>query len=90
VEGLPSTAAEDGSDAGGGPHDVDVHFGYGSLVTGLGANPAERAKLGEAGAGLASLYTFTPWGRVSKRADLGDYETAADPDQGQPGVTAPD
>jgi sugar lactone lactonase YvrE len=50
----------------------------------------QRAGLGEAAAGLASIYAFTPFGRVSKRADLGDYETTADPDRGQPGVEAPD
>jgi hypothetical protein len=90
VSGLPSLAPTGGAGAGG-PQDVDVRrSGGGAFVTGLGANPADRAKLGAAGAGLASLFTFRPSGHVSKRADLGSYESTADPDAGQPGVEGPD
>jgi hypothetical protein len=85
AEGLPSIAGPDGSGASG-PQDVDIRgFGFGSFIVGLGGNPADRASLGEAGAGLASIFSLTPWGRVTKRADLGDYEVAADPDKDQPG-----
>jgi hypothetical protein len=85
VDGLPSLAPAGGNEAGG-PQDVDVsRFGFGSFITGLGANPTQRATLGAAGSDLASIFAFTPWGHISKRADLGDYEVAADPDKDQTG-----
>ena len=89
VRGLPSVAGEGGAGASG-PQDVDVKLlGFGSFVTGLGADPALRDELGTAGAGLASLFHFTPFGRAYKRADLGAYEAAADPDKNEPGTEGP-
>jgi DNA-binding beta-propeller fold protein YncE len=90
VSRLPSIAAE-GADALG-PADVDVSgFGFGSFITGLGGSPAQRDSLrrdplGEAAEDLGSLFDFTPFGRIEKRADLTDYEEAADPDSGVVGT----
>jgi hypothetical protein len=85
LSGLPSVAPEGGAGASG-PQDVDVdRYGFGSFITGLGADPAERANLDEAASDLASIFAFTPFGRVSKRADLGAYETAAESRPGPAG-----
>jgi hypothetical protein len=91
VSGLPSLGDEGTGASAEGPADVDVRLpGFGSFVTGLGADPAVRARLGAAGSGLATLSAFTPFGHVAALADLGTYEAQHDPDAGQPGTMHPD
>ena len=81
VRGLPSFAGEGTGAEATGPQDVDVAgFGFGTLVTGLGADPAERDAVGAPAAGLGRLFAFTPFGRVHRIADLAGFEGQADPD----------
>ena len=81
VRGLPSFAGEGTGAGASGPQDVDVAgFGFGTFVTGLGADPADRDALGAPAAGLGRLYGFTPFGRVHRIADLAGFEGQADPD----------
>jgi hypothetical protein len=84
VSGLPSLAHEDGSAAVGLHH---LAFGPAGLtgVIGLAANPDARADLGTSGKLLASLVALTPGRAPRQLADLGAYEKAHNPDQGDPG-----
>jgi hypothetical protein len=86
VSGLPSLAARDGS-AAIGTEDVSVDDGPQGgtyVVIGLGADPAVRPQL-PGGSAMASLYRLGANDTLTKIADLGDYETANNPDDGQPG-----
>jgi hypothetical protein len=84
AEGLPSLAAPDGSQASG-PSDVSFRFGFfGFLTIGFGGDPANRAQLPPAGAGMAQLYRLSPFGHLRAVADLGAFEAANDPDKDQP------
>jgi hypothetical protein len=84
LTGLPSIAAEDGSGAIG-PSDVSFPLDLGPMYVtfGLGANPAIRSTIPE----------LAPMDRLVRRhppfkdswvsvADIGEYETAANPDGG--------
>jgi hypothetical protein len=85
VSGLPSLAAADGTNAIGVEdisHD-DGPQGGTYVVIGLGADPAVRAEV-PGGDAMASLYRLED-GTLTKVADLGDYEAANNPDNGQPG-----
>ena len=85
VRDLPSVAGAGGAGASG-PQDVDIkRFGRGAFVTGLGGTPEDRVTLGEVGAGLGKLYSFSRFRGVRERADLTAYEAAADPDKDIPG-----
>ncbi|MDQ3662667.1 MAG: ScyD/ScyE family protein [Actinomycetota bacterium] len=85
VTGLPSLAPEGGAFALG-PSDVDFK-GRRALVTiGLGADPALRAEFGAPGRELATVQTLTQRGAMSRLADIGRYEIAANPDGDQPGA----
>ncbi len=81
---LPSLAQADGGFALG-PHDIAVRDD-GSLVvvTGLGANPAMRHQLGEAGTNLGLLLSIDDGGGWTTIADLATYEAASDPDSAGP------
>lgn len=81
VTGLPSLTATPSGSASG-PQDVAFFNGIGYVVIGLGGDPAIRTgDLGAApaAANLASLYSFTPGGQVTKVADLGTYESNFNP-----------
>ena len=86
VTGLPSLAGAGGF-AATGPHDVSA-VGNGALLVpiGLGSDPAATATGGAlAGSGLGALIRVEGRsGRWKALADLGAYEGAANPDQGQP------
>lgn len=83
--GLPSLADPDGASAIG-PSDVSFgHSPLGFLTVGLAANPALRDTLPQEGAGMATLYRLSPFGGLRPVADLGDFEAASNPAQGQPG-----
>ena len=82
VDGLPSLAAAAGTDALG-PQDISFDWHAGYFTVGLGGDPASRAELGPAGPDFAGLYRLDDSG-VSKVADLGAYEAANNPDDGNP------
>jgi hypothetical protein len=80
VEGLPSFAFPDGSEALG-PQDISFGAFSAYLAVGLGGDPTTlRPLLGEFGDELGQLYRISPFGRVRPVADLAAYEAAADPD----------
>lgn len=79
LEGLPSTAAPDGS-AATGPQDISLHGVGAYLVVGLGGNLDYRAQLGELGPQFGQLWRVSPFGRLRAVADLAAYEEAEDPD----------
>jgi hypothetical protein len=83
VDGLPSRAGTDGSEALG-PSDVSFRRWFGYLTIGLGADPALRAQLPAAGAGMATLYRLSPSGHLRTLADLGAFEAANNPAGDQP------
>lgn len=82
--GLPSLAQTDGGRTLG-LHDVAVR-GDGNLVAviGLGANPAVRNQLGEAGANFGLLVAVDDGGEWTTIADLAAYEATNDPDGAGP------
>lgn len=84
LSGLPSVAAEDGSNAAG-PADIQLTGSkkY-ALSMGLGAAPSERAKLPAAGQKLGTLQSGMLGGSMSTLADLAGYEQWANPDGGVP------
>ena len=87
LRGLPSHAAQGGDAPGAdstGPNDVSFRGRTGYFTIGLGADPAVRRDLGRAGKRFAGLYRITRKGRVQRVADLGAYERANNPDEGQP------
>ena len=87
VTGLPSLAAQTGETPGAdatGPHDISFRGRKGYFTVGLGADPALREQLGAAGPRFAGLYRIRRNGRVRRVADLGAYEQASNPDDGQP------
>ncbi|MDF5757093.1 ScyD/ScyE family protein [Spongiactinospora sp. TRM90649] len=86
VTGLPSLATE-GLGEVFGPHDVAASGGGLLIPVGLGTDPARRAALGPAGSALAGLVRADSSGAWRRVADLGAYESTADPDGGQPGTT---
>lgn len=84
LTGLPSVAAEDGTNAAG-PADIQVTgVKKYALSIGLGANPSERAKLPASAQSLATLQTGMFGGSMSTLANLGAYEAKANPDGGLP------
>lgn len=84
LSGLPSVAAEDGSNAAG-PADIEVTgVKKYALTLGLGADPAEREKLPASGQSLGTLQSGLFGGDMSTLSDLGAYEELANPDGGLP------
>jgi hypothetical protein len=84
ASGLPSLAARDGTRAIG-PSDVAFSStGRGYLTVGLGGSPDVRRQLPPAGGGLAFLDRVRASGRVRPLVDLGAFEAANNPDEGQP------
>jgi hypothetical protein len=82
LDGLPSLAPA-GGDGALGPSDISLRRRGGAYLTvGLGADPAERAKLGELGPQFGQLYKISSHGDVEAIADISAYETAANPDGG--------
>jgi hypothetical protein len=88
--GLPSVAGAGGAEAIG-PSDVSFPStssssfdSRGFLTIGLAADPAVREQFGELGARLAKLYRLWPDGRTRSLADIGAFEAAENPDEGQP------
>jgi hypothetical protein len=81
--GLPSLAgAADGAFTTG-PHDISFQGNGGAyIVTGLGADPAARAQLGNLGSKFGRLVTMKPNGKVQYRSDISAYEAKANPDGG--------
>jgi hypothetical protein len=67
----------------GDPQGDDDHGGWKTYVTiGLRNDPRIRADLGPAGAGFAQLLRVAPNGKGRFIGDLGNYEIAANPDEG--------
>jgi len=88
VRRLPSLAAQEGEQAGGGatgPNDISFRGRTGYFTVGLAADPRQRDRLGPAGRRFATLYRLRR-GEVSRVVDLGAYEARANPDAGQPGA----
>jgi len=79
--GLPSLAVPGGMGATG-PHDVSLQGRRAFVTVGLGDNPAVRAAFGEAGEDLASIVRVRPNGNWRSVADVGAYESSANPDRG--------
>jgi hypothetical protein len=90
VTGLPSLGEAGGANSIG-PSDIAfAPDGRVYLTIGLGLNPAVRAQLPPAGAGMASLNLVRKTdGAVREIADLGAFEAANNPDGSFPG-TGPD
>jgi hypothetical protein len=78
---LPSVAGEGGRRAAG-PHHISLLERHASLTIGLGADPAERENLGEAGPDFGQLAKMTASGRIRNIADIADFEAEANPDGG--------
>jgi hypothetical protein len=82
--GLPSLAGASGV-AQAGPNDVAFLGRGGAFVTiGLQTNPANRALLGDVGAGLGQLVHLAASGEWRFVVDIGAYEAAENPDNGVP------
>lgn len=79
VTGLPSLAAPDGT-AAIGPSDVAPHAQGVDAIIGLGADPAVRAGLGQAGRYLGHLIHIMPNGQWMSEADVAGYETTDNPE----------
>ena len=80
VEGLPSFAYPDGSEALG-PQDISFGVFSAYLAVGLGGDPTTlRPLLGDFGDQLGQLYKISPFGRARAVADLAQYEVDEDPD----------
>jgi hypothetical protein len=77
--GLPSVAGEGGRRAAG-PHHISVLGRHAFLTIGLGADPAERENLGEAGPDFGQLAKITAGGQIRNIADIAAFETEANPD----------
>jgi hypothetical protein len=73
-----------------GPNDVSLSGRYGRIVTGLGADPAARALLGDAGAQLGWVWRRTSAGRWAPLSDVAAFEAAQDPDAQFPGSEGAD
>ena len=86
LTGLPSLAAQaDGGRGATGPHDVALRRHGGAYFTvGLGANPAERVRLGSIGPKFGHLYKVSEHGHVRSVADLAGFEADENPDGGEP------
>lgn len=86
--GLASLAAQSGDTPqqdSTGPQDISFHGKVGYFTVGLGAAPADRDRLGSAGATLGGVFRVDEDGHVSQIADLAAFEAASDPDKAQPG-----
>ncbi len=83
LDGLPSLATPDGSQAIG---PVDVSYMKGdsklSVMVGSGGDPANRATFGEDGKLLGHLLRVNLGGKIKKAVDVAAYETVANPDGG--------
>lgn len=84
ADGLPSLRDTDLTEVLG-PHDVVLAPSGIHVTLGLGADPANRAQLGEAGRLLGQVIRLGPGGRHRAVADLAAFEAAHNPDQGDPG-----
>jgi hypothetical protein len=87
LENLPSVGARNGTNALG-PTDVTLKGGSLVFTVGLGADPARRLQLPEAGQDTAKLLRKAGHG-VRTVADLGGYEAKANPDGSTPPDTNP-
>src|SRR5688500_11061851 len=84
VEGLPSFAAPDGSQAIG-PSDIELTWWDSALLTvGLGADPAVREQVPEIGPASGQLYKLSRHHGIRAVADIAGYEATANPDGGLP------
>ena len=79
--GLPSVAS-DGFFATG-PHDISFQGLQAFIVIGLGADPAMRTQLGEAGASFGRLVRMNCKGSWRLETDIAGYEAEANPDGGR-------
>jgi hypothetical protein len=84
VTGLPSLAGVSGV-AQAGPNDVAfLGRGHAFVTIGLQTDPANRALLGEVGAGLGTLVHLAASGQWRFVADIASYEAAENPDGNVP------
>ncbi len=83
VDGLPSLAMQGTGAEAIGAHEVGFVDGRMHVLVGLGADPAARATLGEAGAAMGQLHVVRG-GRARPVADLAGYEARANPDRAAP------
>ncbi len=79
--GLPSLA--DGGFSASGPTDISFYRSGAYVIVGLGADPAARADLGDAGEGFGQLVQLTRKGKWMFTKDVAAYESAANPDGGE-------
>ncbi len=78
--GLPSF----GTDEPIGVHDISFQGrGNGFVLTGLGANPADRATYGPDGMNFGRIARMLPMGSYRYGTDISGFEAAANPDGGE-------
>jgi len=86
ITGVVSLGAEGTGDGATGPHSVAFSGGDLYFLTGLGADPALRdpsGPLGAPAADFAQLMSTGPGDAFAPWVDVGDYETAENPDGGE-------
>jgi hypothetical protein len=86
VSGLPSIAAHELSgDNAIGPSNISFDGNDAYFTTGLAADPALRADLGQKGSHMGKLFRLpTPGGRPAEVADFVPFEATVNPDGGLP------
>jgi hypothetical protein len=78
--GFPSLA--EGGFGATGPTDITFNGPVAYVIVGLGADPAARAELGDAGSGFGQLVQLTRKGKWKFAKDVSAYESKANPDGG--------
>ncbi|MDW8059479.1 MAG: ScyD/ScyE family protein [Thermomicrobium sp.] len=84
VTGLPSLASPDGRNAVGPQDAIVAPDGTLYVLVGLGADPADRARLPSSAAHLGQLLRIALNGTLTVVADLAAYEATHDPDGAGP------
>jgi hypothetical protein len=90
LKALPSHAVQTGETPGAnaiGPQDVSFRHRRAYFTIGFGSDPAKREELGKGARRFAGLYRIGRRGGARRVADLGAYEQANNPDEGQPTAT---
>lgn len=65
-----------------GPHDIAFKGRVAAVVIGLGADPAMRETLGDAGAGFGQIVQLKPSGKWRFAVDVAAFESSDNPDGG--------
>jgi hypothetical protein len=69
-----------------GPSDIDFHHGKALVTVGLAADPALRDDLGARGRLMGRVLSLSHHGELAPVADIAAFESAENPDGGQPGA----